>query len=132
MIVWKIKWNTSLTSFGGVRELLDETYTDDISNMFFKDIFFTTREKAEKYVEKVSKNIASAILIDQINESNENEKSKWESRSYEKVRWDEASQEKLDQHEKVKMTSTTYWVAPKHSFDHYGVFIAQVDEIEVR
>ncbi len=128
--VWQVTWNMYLNSLDNVKELLDETYKDDI---MMRHILFTTREKAEEYVEKVSKKIAEVILIEQINDSeDEDEKGEWESRSYEKVRWDEASEEKLDQHEHDKITATTYWIEPEHSFDHFGMFIAQVTEIQVR
>ena len=129
-VVWQVTWNAHLDRYNGVKELLNETFKDD---MICLSILFTTREKAEEYVEKVSKKIASAVLVDLINFSeDESEKSEWKSRSYEKVRWDEASEEKLDQHERHKTTSTTYWIEPEHCFDDYGVYIAGIGKREVR
>ena len=128
--VWKVQWDSHLNSYSRFDEILDLK-----EDLFLMRILFSSREKAEEYVETYFNMIAEVILKNLIEgDEDDGEESEWNNRKAKKVQWDNVDQEFIDRHEYYSedMRATTYWIEPEHAFDHYRVGIAYISCLKVR
>ena len=126
--VWQVAWSDNVIhSYPHIEELKED--------LFEKKILFSSREKAEGYVEIYFKRIAEDRLKSMIDFDDElGAGSEWNDRKAKKVQWDNVSQDFIDLHERWggDMRATSYWIEPEHAFDHYGLGIAYVSCKNVR
>ncbi len=102
--VWQVTWSANVNHrYTHIEELKED--------LFEKKILFSSREKAEEYVEIYFKRIAEdrlRVLIEFDDEFGTG--SEWEKRKAKKVQWDDVSQDFIDLHEHwcKDVRATTY------------------------